>query len=241
LASAKASVTSLRSDDVEWSESERAELLETADESLDRLSRLVDNLLDLSRLQAGVLPVFTRPMALDEILPGVLAELGDDADRVTVDIPHTLPLVEADPALLERVVANILANAIRYSPDGRVPLVTGSALGDTVEIRVIDRGPGIPRQELERIFEPFYRASDGERHTGSGLGLAIIRGFLEANGGQVWAESLPGQGTSFVIALPPASNPCPPGTSPRRSTPPPCARRTPPSSTWCCPTATASS
>ncbi len=145
LASAKASVTSLRSDDVEWTESERAELLETADESLDRLSRLVDNLLDLSRLQAGVLPVFTRPMALDEIMPGVLAELGDDGDKVTVDIPHTLPLVEADPALLERVMANLLANAVRYSPPGRPPLITGSALGDTVEIRVIDRGPGIPR------------------------------------------------------------------------------------------------
>jgi two-component system, OmpR family, sensor histidine kinase KdpD len=204
LASAKASVTSLRSDDVEWSESERAELLETADESLDRLSRLVDNLLDLSRLQAGVLPVFTRPMALDEILPGVLSELGDDADRVTVDIPHTLPLVEADPALLERVVANLLANAVRYSPAGRAPLVTGSALGDTVEIRVIDRGPGIPRQERDRVFAPFQRLGDTDNTVGVGLGLALARGLAEAMHGTLQPEDTPGGGLTMVVAIPTA-------------------------------------
>jgi two-component system sensor histidine kinase KdpD len=205
LASAKASVTSLRSDDVEWSESERAELLETADESLDRLSRLVDNLLDLSRLQAGVLPVFTRPMALDEILPGVLSELGDDADLVTVDIPHTLPLVEADPALLERVVANLLANAIRYSPPGRAPMVTGSALGDTVEIRVIDRGPGIPREDRDRVFAPFQRLGDTDNTVGVGLGLALARGLAEAIHGTLQPEDTPGGGLTMVVAIPTAA------------------------------------
>ncbi|NIK55811.1 sensor histidine kinase [Kribbella shirazensis] len=204
LASAKASVTSLRSDDVEWSESERAELLETADESLDRLSRLVDNLLDLSRLQAGVLPVFTRPMALDEILPGVLSELGDEADQVTVDIPHTLPLVEADPALLERVVANLLANAIRYSPPGQPPLVTGSALGDTVEIRVIDRGPGIPQQDRDRVFAPFQRLGDTDNTVGVGLGLALARGLAEAMQGTLQPEDTPGGGLTMVVSIPTA-------------------------------------
>jgi len=205
LASAKASVTSLRSDDVDWTDSERAELLETADESLDRLSRLVDNLLDLSRLQAGVLPVFTRPMALDEVIPGVLAELGDDGDRVTVDIPHTLPLVEADPALIERVIANLLANAIRYSPPGRPPLVTGSALGDTVEVRVIDRGPGIPRENRDRVFAPFQRLGDTDNTVGVGLGLALSRGLAEAMNGTLQPEDTPGGGLTMVIAIPTAT------------------------------------
>jgi len=205
LASAKASVTSLRSDDVDWTESERAELLETADESLDRLSRLVDNLLDLSRLQAGVLPVFTRPMALDEILPAVLGELGDSSTKVTVDVPHTLPLVEADPALLERVVANLLANAVRYSPPGRAPLITGSALGDTVEIRVIDRGPGIPREDRNRVFAPFQRLGDTDNTVGVGLGLALARGLAEAMHGTLQPEDTPGGGLTMVVAIPAAT------------------------------------
>ncbi|GAB3942769.1 sensor histidine kinase KdpD [Kribbella albertanoniae] len=204
LASAKASVTSLRSDDVEWSESERAELLETADESLDRLSRLVDNLLDLSRLQAGVLPVFTRPMALDEVIPGVLAELGNDGERVVVDIPHTLPLIEADPALIERVIANLVANALRYSPPERGPLVTGSSLGETVEIRVIDRGPGIPRADRDRVFAPFQRLGDTDNTVGVGLGLALARGLAEAMQGSVQPEDTPGGGLTMVVSVPAA-------------------------------------
>ncbi|MFC5261350.1 DUF4118 domain-containing protein [Kribbella qitaiheensis] len=205
LASAKASVTSLRSDDVEWTESERDELLATADESLDRLARLVDNLLDLSRLQAGVLPVFNRPMALDEILPGVLAELGDDADQVRVDIPHTLPLVDADPALLERVIANLLANAVRYAPPGRPPLVTSSALGDVVEIRVIDRGPGIPPADRGRVFAPFQRLGDTDNTVGVGLGLALSRGLAEAMHGTVQPEETPGGGLTMVVSMPAAT------------------------------------
>ncbi|MEU8222179.1 DUF4118 domain-containing protein [Kribbella sp. NPDC048915] len=204
LASAKASVTSLRGHDVAWTDSERAELLETADESLDRLSRLVDDLLDLSRLQAGVLPVFTRPTALDEIVPGVLSALGGDADQVSVDVPDTLPLVEADPALLERVVANLLANAIRYSPPGQAPLVTASALGDTVEIRVVDRGPGIPRAERDRVFAPFQRLGDTDNTVGVGLGLALARGLAEAMHGTVQPEDTPGGGLTMVVAMPSA-------------------------------------
>jgi two-component system sensor histidine kinase KdpD len=202
LASAKASVTSLRSSDVEWSPAERDELLETADESLDRLSRLVDNLLDLSRLQAGVLPVFTRPMALDEILPGVLGEGGTG---VTVDLPPGLPLIDADPALLERVVANLLANAIRYSPPGRGPLLTGSSLGDVVEIRVIDRGPGIPAEDRDRVFAPFQRLGDTDNTTGVGLGLALARGLAEAMGGSLRPEDTPGGGLTMVVSMPSAT------------------------------------
>ncbi|WP_020389073.1 sensor histidine kinase [Kribbella catacumbae] len=205
LASAKASVTSLRSSDVDWTDDERDELLETADESLDRLTRLVDNLLDLSRLQAGVLPVFPRPMALDEIMPGALAELGEGNGDVTVDIPHTLPLVEADPALLERVLANLLANAVRYSPAGRPPLVTGSSLGDIVEVRVIDRGPGIPKEHRDRVFAPFQRLGDTDNTTGVGLGLALARGLAEAMNGSLQPEDTPGGGLTMVVSLPVAT------------------------------------
>ncbi|WP_112248629.1 sensor histidine kinase [Kribbella monticola] len=205
LASAKASVTSLRSSDVDWTPAERDELLETADESLDRLTRLVDNLLDLSRLQAGVLPVFTRPMALDEIMPGVLAELGDAAAAVTVDLPHTLPLVDADAALLERVIANLLANAVRHSPAGRPPLVTGSSLGDQVELRVVDRGPGIPRADRDRVFAPFQRLGDTDNTTGVGLGLALARGLTEAMNGSLQPEDTPGGGLTMVVSLPVAT------------------------------------
>jgi len=205
LASAKASVTSLRSSDVDWTPSEREELLETADESLDRLSRLVDNLLDLSRLQAGVLPVFTRPTALDEIMPGVLAELGESARQITVEVSENLPLVDADPALLERVVANLLANAIRHSPPGRPPLLTGSSLGDVVEIRVIDRGPGIPPADRDKVFAPFQRLGDNDITTGVGLGLALARGLAEAMYGTLQPEDTPGGGLTMVVSMPAAT------------------------------------
>jgi two-component system sensor histidine kinase KdpD len=201
LASAKASVTSLRSTDVQWTEDERRELLETADESLDRLNRLVDNLLDLSRLQAGVLPVFRRPTALDEILPGVLAEVGNAAE-VRVDVPQQLPLIDADPALLERVIANLLANAVRYSPPGRPPLLSASVLGEVVEIRVVDRGPGIPPADRSRVFAPFQRLGDTDNSTGVGLGLALARGLTETMHGTVQPEDTPGGGLTMVVSVP---------------------------------------
>ncbi|MFC0624709.1 sensor histidine kinase [Kribbella deserti] len=204
LASAKASVTSLRSADVEWSEHERDELLETADESLDRLTRLVENLLDMSRLQAGVLPVFSRPMALDEVLPGALAEVGA---HVLLDVPNDLPLVQADPALLERVVANLVGNAVRHSPAGRPPLLTGSALGEVVELRIVDRGKGIPQEDRDKVFAPFQRLGDTDNTTGVGLGLALARGLTEAMGGTLRPEDTPGGGLTMVVSMLAATNP----------------------------------
>jgi two-component system sensor histidine kinase KdpD len=203
LASAKASVTSLRSTDVDWTESERAELLATADESLDRLARLVDNLLDMSRLQAGALSVFKRPTALDEVVPGVLADV--PAGQVIVDIPDTLPLASADPALLERVVANLVANAVRHSRPDQPPMITGSALGDTVELRVVDRGPGIPKEHRDRVFAPFQRLGDTDNTAGVGLGLALSRGLTEAMGGTLTPEDTPGGGLTMVVSLPAAT------------------------------------
>jgi len=201
LASAKAAVTSLRSDDIQWSAQDHDELLLTADESLDRLARLVDNLLDMSRLQAGALSVVSRAVALDEVVPLALDDLGPTAKSVVVDVPDDLPEVRADPGLLERVIANLVGNAVRFSPSGTAPLVTGSSLGDRVELRVIDRGPGIAPTELDRVFAPFQRLGDTDNTTGVGLGLALSRGLTEAMGGTLMPEETPGGGLTMVVSL----------------------------------------
>jgi two-component system sensor histidine kinase KdpD len=201
LASAKAAVTSLRSHDVTWSEQDTADLLATADESLDRLARLVDNLLDMSRLQAGALSVTNRPVAVDEVLSRALDDLGPSGRQVRLDVPDDLPEVLADPGLLERVLANLVANAVRYSPADRPPLVTGSALADRVELRVIDRGPGIPAEAHDRVFAPFQRLGDTDNTTGVGLGLALSRGLAEAMDGALSPEETPGGGLTMVVSL----------------------------------------
>ncbi len=207
LASAKAAVTSLRSDDIQWDEEDRNELLATADESLDRLAHLVDNLLDMSRLQAGALSVFPRPAGLDEIVARALDDIGLPAARVTVDIPDSLPGVRVDPAILERVVVNLTQNALRYSPEGKPPLLAASALGDRVELRVVDRGPGIPRSHRDRMFVPFQRLGDTDNTTGVGLGLALSRGLTEAMGGTLDPEETPGGGLTMTLSLPAVSLP----------------------------------
>jgi two-component system, OmpR family, sensor histidine kinase KdpD len=201
LAAAKAAVTSLRSGDIKWSPQDHAELLLTADESLDQLARLVDNLLDMSRLQAGALSMVRRPVALDEVVPLALDDLGPIGNKVVVDVPDDLPVVLADPGLLERVVANLVANALRYCPPGTPPLVTGSSLGERVELRVIDRGPGIPAADLDRVFTPFQRLGDTDNTTGVGLGLALSRGLTEAMGGTLTPEDTPGGGLTMVVSL----------------------------------------
>jgi two-component system sensor histidine kinase KdpD len=202
LASAKAAVTSLRSPEVHWTAADREELLATADESLDRLTRLVGNLLDMSRLQAGALSLFPRPVGVDEIVARSLDDLGPAGQKVMVDIPEALPEVTVDPAILERVVVNLTENALRYSPPGQPPLLTASTLGDRVELRVIDRGPGIPEKERDRMFVPFQRLGDTDNTTGVGLGLALARGFTEAMGGTLNAEETPGGGLTMAVTMP---------------------------------------
>jgi two-component system, OmpR family, sensor histidine kinase KdpD len=201
LASAKAAVTSLRSTEIAWSPADRHDLLLTADESLDRLARLVDNLLDMSRLNAGAMTVLSRPVALDEVVPLALDDLGPPAHRVVVHVPDDLPAVLADPGLLERVVANLVGNALRYSPEASPPILTGSTLGGRVELRVIDRGPGIPASELDQVFAPFQRLGDTDNTTGIGLGLALSRGLTEAMGGTLTPEETPGGGLTMVVSL----------------------------------------
>jgi len=204
LASAKASVTSLRSPDVRWDDADTEELLATADESLDRLTHLVENLLDMSRLQAGALSLFPRPTGLDEVVARALDNLEPLGHDVMVDIPESLPAVQADPAILERVVVNLIENALRYSPAGKPPLVAASTLGEHVELRVIDRGPGIPEQDRETMFVPFQRLGDTDNTTGVGLGLALSRGLTEAMNGTLTAEDTPGGGLTMTVSLPAA-------------------------------------
>jgi two-component system, OmpR family, sensor histidine kinase KdpD len=204
LASAKAAVTSLRSPDMHWNAADTEELLATADESLDRLTRLVGNLLDMSRLQAGALSLFPRPSGLDEIVALALDDLGPAGRDISVEIPETLPAVLADPAILERVVVNLAENALRHSPAGKAPLLAASALGDRVELRVVDRGQGIADGDKERVFVPFQRLGDTDNTTGVGLGLALSRGLTEAMGGTLTAEDTPGGGLTMTVSIPAA-------------------------------------
>ncbi|MEU9082891.1 sensor histidine kinase KdpD [Streptomyces sp. NPDC048357] len=200
LAGIKASVTSLRSDDVEWSEDDKAELLEGIEDGADRLAALIGNLLDMSRLNTGTVVPLIRETDLDEVVPMALG--GVPEDSVDLDIPETLPMVAVDRGLLERAVANIVENAVKYSPHGQPVNVTASALHERVELRVVDRGPGVPDEAKDRIFEPFQRHGDAPRGAGVGLGLAVARGFTEAIGGTLTAEDTPGGGLTMVITLP---------------------------------------
>ncbi|MFI6682392.1 ATP-binding protein [Streptomyces sp. NPDC050485] len=199
LASIKASVTSLRSDDVEWSEADEAELLEGIEAGADRLDHLVGNLLDMSRLQTGTVTPIIRGIDLDEVVPMALG--GVPEHSVVLDIPEDLPMVAVDAGLLERTVANIVENAVKYSPPGERVLVSASAMADRVEVRVADQGPGVPDEAKDRIFAPFQRYGDAPRGAGVGLGLAVARGFAEAMGGTLAAEDTPGGGMTMVITL----------------------------------------
>lgn len=202
IASAKASVSSLRAPDVTWSDQDRGELLATADTALDRLTDLVTNLLDMSRLQAGVLPVLNGPVGLDDVVSRALDHAAPTGAPIIVDVAQELPDVTADAGLLERVIANLVQNALRYSPPGTPVCISGNARDGRVELHVIDRGPGIPPGDTDAIFAAFQRLDDvPTRGAGVGLGLAIARGFAHAMGGAVTARQTPGGGTTFVIDL----------------------------------------
>jgi two-component system, OmpR family, sensor histidine kinase KdpD len=191
---------------------ERRELATGVVVEAERLSRLIEQLLDLSRLEAHAAAARPEWCALDEVLRVAAEEAGADAE-VRLSLADDLPLVRADAAQLERAFANLIENSARHA-GGHPVSVRARAVGHRLRVRIVDRGPGIPPAQLERVFEPFYRSGDDRTgHRGSGLGLAIARGFLEVNGARVWAESLPNQGTSFVVELPlepvPAPAPAP--------------------------------
>jgi two-component system sensor histidine kinase KdpD len=199
LASIKASVSSLRQTDVHWSAEDEAELLANIEQNADRLDALVGNLLDMGRLQAGSLEPFLRATAVDEVAPVALRGL-DDADLLLIVVPDDLPLVRADPGLLERVLANLFSNALRHSPRDLRPMLRAKEDGDRVVIDVVDHGTGVPAELKERIFEPFARLD--QRSPGVGLGLAVAKGFAEAMGGTIVAVDTPGGGLTVRVTLP---------------------------------------
>ena len=184
---------------------ERAEMAAVIQEETKRLARLVDNLLDLSRLQAGAAEPRREWTSIDELIRAAIADVGGGGggpESFTLSIDRDMPLVSIDPVQMERALVNVLENARRHS--GGYPVsVRARVVRSVVIVRVVDRGPGIPPAQLERVFEPFYRTgTPGSEHRGSGLGLAIARGFTEANAGSLHVESLPGQGATFVFELP---------------------------------------
>ncbi len=201
LAGIKAASSALRSTGLQLSEADQAELVETVDASADRLSALVDNLLDMSRLQAGAVTPALSPSELPDVVARALSWLdSDDRGRVRLDWPDELAPVLADPGLLERVVANLVSNAARHARTGPISLSAG-AVGGRVELRVADRGPGIPPADRERVFVAFQRLGDSPSGQGVGLGLAVARGLTEAMGGALTAEDTPGGGVTMVVSL----------------------------------------
>jgi two-component system sensor histidine kinase KdpD len=200
LAGIKVAVSSLRQPDIDWAPADRVELLATVEESTDRLVALVENLLSLSRLQAGVLSAAPRPIAVDAVVAEAVLHTPADVG-VDVDVPDDLPLALADPGLLERVLANLLANAVTASGPGQPVSVQGRAVGDRLQLRVVDHGPGLPVADRDRAFAPFQRLDD-HGGTGLGLGLAIARGFTEAMSARLTPSDTPGGGLTMTIDLP---------------------------------------
>jgi two-component system sensor histidine kinase KdpD len=213
LTASRVAAESLVSPTVRLSGDEQARQLETVRAESRRLDGLVSNLLDLSRLQAGAARPERELVGADELLVQALAAVRGDEESVAVSLTADAPLVEVDPVQIEHTLVNLLENALRFSPQDELVRVDVVSTGDEAVFTVADRGPGIPPAQLERIFEPFTQAGEDER-SGTGLGLAIARGFAEANGGRVWAESRPGEGARFLLALPLALAVEVPGGSP---------------------------
>ena len=205
LSGIKASVSSLRAPDVEWSARETDEFLAAIEDETDRLTSLVGNLLDMSRIQTGAVMLVPQRVGLDEIVPRALSTLPSGGRDVEVDVPETLPRIDVDADLLERAVANVVANARQWSPADTPVRVTGSAGGGDVTLKVIDRGPGVPKAERDRMFLPFQRLGDRPGTDGIGLGLAVARGFVEAMGGRVEVDDTPGGGLTMVLTFREAS------------------------------------
>jgi two-component system sensor histidine kinase KdpD len=203
LANIKASATSLLSTDVEWPPDTVLAFCRSIDAETDRLDAVIKNLLDMGRVQSGMLGVRWQPVVVEEVVYAALASLAVDISIVDVDIPPDVPPAHADPALLERAVANVILNAINWSPRGCRVRVEAGVAARHVLIRVVDRGAGIPRDQREAVFRPFQRLGDGGRagDDGIGLGLAVTKGFIDAMDGEVTIDDTPGGGATVVLTL----------------------------------------
>jgi two-component system sensor histidine kinase KdpD len=212
LASIKASISDLADPTLQLSDEDRATLLRTTEEETDRLTRLVTNLLDMSRIQAGALVPHRSATPLDELIAAVATRLAPmfAEHRLAIDVADGLPLVDVDYLLMEQVLSNLLENAARYTPAGTVVTVRAEAVGfpsaggpGEVEAAVIDHGPGVAEEERDRIFDEFYRPRvEGRGPVGTGMGLAIVKGIVEAHGGRIRLEPTPGGGATFAFRIP---------------------------------------
>lgn len=204
LAGVKAAVSSLRQTDLTWTPEEQAELLSAIEESTDRLSDVISNLLAMSRIQAGALSVHIGRASLDEVVAAALLSVEPGAERV--DVPEDLPAVLADPGLLERVLANLVTNARRFAPAGKPSSIDAMRHGpDSVRVRIIDHGPGVPPERWGDMFEPFQALGDRDSKARLGMGLAIARGFTEAMGIALEPSVTPGGGLTMSMTIPVAT------------------------------------
>jgi len=203
LASIKAAASSLRASDVEWSDDDRSEFLRTIEEETDRLTSVVSDLLDLSRLQAGVLTPKLCAVSLEEVLPTALPTRHEpSAGRIVVDLPDDLPDISADPALMERVLANLVGNAVRHAPQDTEVIVAAAAHDGSVVLSIVDHGCGIPEADRQRVREPFQRLSDNMAQGGLGLGLSIVDGLVTAMHGTFELTDTPGGGLTASVTMP---------------------------------------
>jgi two-component system sensor histidine kinase KdpD len=203
LTAIRVAAESLASPALELTEEDRQRLLDTVDVESQRLDRLVANLLDLSRLQAGAVTTRKDLVAIDELVGQALVQLGEREASVRIELPpDETPLVEVDAIQVERVLVNLLENGLRFSPEDEEVVLRVTASPTEVVLQVENAGPPLAEQDLERIFEPFEHSSEADARQGTGLGLAIARGFTEANGGRIWAESSGLAGACFAIAFP---------------------------------------
>lgn len=203
LSTIKAAASSLRGGEVGWDSQARVDLVAAIDDEADHLNMLVGNLLDMSRIESGVLKPKREWNILSEIIGGVLARMRRLASEHTIeiDIPDSLPLIPVDYVQMEQVFTNLLSNSLKYAPSNTTVHIRAHVDLETIRIQVSNEGPQIPAEDLERIFDKFYRLTAADRVAGTGLGLSICKGIIDAHGGRIWAENLR-DGLAFNITLP---------------------------------------
>ena len=204
LSTIKAAASSLRGREVSWDSAARVELVAAIDDEADHLNMLVGNLLDMSRIESGALKPKREWNILPEIVGSVLARMKRLAveHRLEVDVPESLPLVPVDYVQMEQVFTNLVSNSLKYAPTDTVVCIRARVEGESVHVQVSNQGPQVPQEDLERIFDKFYRITAADRVTGTGLGLSICKGIIEAHGGNIWAENVSdGLAFNFIVPL----------------------------------------
>ncbi len=202
LASSKAAISSLLNGGISWTQEEQRELLNSANLSLDQLNHLIENLLDMSRLEAGAIFLNWRNVGVEDVVSGAIKSLKSQTDLIEISIDSELPPIKGDPILLERIIGNLLENALRFNPKGRPVTIAAFHVEERIEIRVIDHGPGISKREKANLFTPFQRLGDRDNSTGVGLGLAIVKGFTELMNGSISMEETYKGGLTMVVSFP---------------------------------------